>query len=465
MADAVAASTDLLGGVRRLHLVGVAGAGMSALAKLTFQSGLEVSGSDLRGGIELAALADLGVNTWAGHHPELLEGVELVVASSAIPDNDPELVAAAGRGIEVWRRPRLLQELTRSLNTIGPTGTHGKTTTSALMVMGLRATGIDPSFVIGGDLQDLGTNAHLGSDPPLVLEADEAFGTFELLNLRGLVVTNVEPEHLDYFETADQMENTFVDVARRVIGPVVCCLDDPGSLRVAQRTGAVTYGLDDGADWHLTDLDECGHKVSFLLRVPDGPVIEVEVPRPGRHVALNAAGALVLLGELGHDLEKAARGLATFAGVKRRFELRGHVGGVTLIDDYAHHPTEVAAVIRAARSGSYRRIWAVFQPHLFSRTKLLYREFGVALAAADRVVVTDVYAAREEPIPGVTGDLIADAARRAGAQVLYVSHRGDIAGAIAPELGAGDLVLSMGAGDITLLPGEVAALLSSRGSR
>ncbi|HUO46421.1 MAG TPA: UDP-N-acetylmuramate--L-alanine ligase [Acidimicrobiia bacterium] len=465
MTEPVSAGSDLLRGLRRLHLVGVAGAGMSALAKLTFQSGLEVSGSDLRDGIELAALADLGVTTWAGHRPEFLEGVELVVASSAIPDNDPELVAAVGRGIEVWRRPRLLQEITRSLNTIGPTGTHGKTTTSALMVTGLRATGIDPSFVIGGDLQDLGTNAHLGADPPLVLEADEAFGTFELLNLRGLVVTNVEPEHLDYFETADQMENTFVEVARRVVGPVVCCLDDPGSLRVAQRTGAVTYGFEERAAWHLTDLTESGNKVSFLLRSPQGSVNEVEVPRPGRHVALNAAGALVLLGELGHDLEKAARGLATFAGVKRRFELRGNVGGVTLIDDYAHHPTEVAAVIRAARSGRYRRIWAVFQPHLFSRTKLLYREFGVALAGADRIVVTDVYAAREEPIPGVTGDLVADAARRAGAQVQYVSHRADVARTIAPELGPGDLVLSMGAGDITLLSGEIAALLSSRSSR
>jgi UDP-N-acetylmuramate--alanine ligase len=449
--------------MRRLHLVGVAGAGMSALAKLAHQAGLIVSGSDQREAMELAALADLGVTTWSGHHPERLRGVELVVASSAVPDSDPELTAAARAGIPVWRRPQLLREVTTSLPTIGFTGTHGKTTSTALAVLGLRALGLDPSFLVGGEMVDLGTNAHLGQDPPLALEADEAFGTFELLHLGGLQITNAEPEHLDYFHTADQMEETFVEVARRVEGPVVCCLDDPGSLRVAQRVTARGYGFSAEADWRLSGLEERAHEVRFLLDPPHDHQIEVHIPRPGRHVALNAAGALALLGELGHDPAVAARGLAGFRGVRRRNELRGHVGGVTLIDDYAHHPTEVSAVLRAARSGGYRRIWAVFQPHLYSRTQLLYREFGAALAAADRVVVTDVYASRESPLPGVNGELVAAAARRAGAQVRYIPHRGDIAGEISPELVPGDLVLSIGAGDITLLPGELAAHLAGRG--
>ncbi len=454
---------DLPGGVRRLHLVGVAGAGMSALAKLAHQAGLVVSGSDLRGGIELAALADLGVRTWPGHRPELLSGVELVVASSAVPDLDPELVAARAQGIEVWRRPQLLEVITASLPTIGFTGTHGKTTSTALAVLGLRATGLDPSFVVGGELADLRTNAHLGHDDPLILEADEAFGTFELLHLGGLVITNVEPEHLDYFETADQMEAAFVDVARRVQGPVLSCIDDPGGLRVARQAGSRSYGFAESAHWRLAHLVEGGKGVRFVLLTPSGKAVEVEVPRPGRHVALNAAGALALLGELGHDLERAAKGLATFGGVRRRFELRGTVAGVTLIDDYAHHPTEVAAVIRAARSGSYQRVWAVFQPHLYSRTQRLFREFGVALAGADLVVVTDVYAARESPIPGISGDLVAAAARQAGTEARYIPHRGDIAAGICPDLEPGDLVLSLGAGDITLLPSELAALLAERG--
>jgi UDP-N-acetylmuramate--alanine ligase len=296
-----------------------------------------------------------------------------------------------------------------------------------------------------------------------VLEADEAFGTFELLHLKGLVVTSVEPEHLDYFETADRMEETFVEVARKVDGPVLCCIDDPGALRIAQLARALTYGFDPRADWRMTGLVETANQVRFRLDGGAGRAIgEVRVPRPGRHVALNAAGALALIAELGHDPDKAVAGLADFNGVRRRFELRGTVGGVTLIDDYAHHPTEVAAVIRAARSGGHRRIWAVFQPHLYSRTQSLHQSFGSVLAQADRVVVTDVYAAREAPIPGVTGDLIAAAARQAGAEVAYVPHRGDLAEHLLPDLEPGDLVLTMGAGDITLVPTELAVLLSDR---
>jgi UDP-N-acetylmuramate--alanine ligase len=458
-------NAPFLPGVGSIHLVGVGGAGMSALAKLLVQSGLKVSGSDIRDGLELKALADLGVDTWAGHQPSRVGDVDLVVASSAIPDTDPELESARIREFKVWKRPDLLEGITASLSTIGPTGTHGKTTTTAMLVQAARAAGIDPSFVVGGELVDLGTNAHRGEDPLLILEVDEAFGTFQRLHLDGLVVTNVEPEHLDYFESADNMEAIYADVAAQVTGPVVFCIDDPGSLRVmtaARRRGArvLGYGFGREADWRIHDIYEDPDSVRFILQ---GPAAEmaVSVPRPGRHIALNAAGALALLAEMGHDAPGAARGLRDFHGVRRRFEHRGTVSGVVMIDDYAHHPTEVATMVRVALAAGHRRVVAVFQPHLYTRTELLYREFGQALAAADRVVVTDVYAAREAPIPGVSGELIASAVAKDEGEVFYAPHRADLAALVAELVEPGDLVLTMGAGDITLLPTELATLLEA----
>lgn len=454
-----------LAGRRRIHLVGVAGAGMSALAKLLQQSrsgsGSQwiISGSDLRAGVELGALSALGIQTWSGHQPERIGTADLVVASSAVPDHDPELAEARARGIPIWRRPQLLAALTASVPTIGATGTHGKTTTTALLTLAARRLGLDPSFVIGGDLVDLATNAHYGSDDLFVLEVDEAFGTFEALSLTGLVVTNVEPEHLDFFGDAEAMAAAFVRVASRVDGPVLACLDEAGSAKLSQDVeGAVTYGLDPSASWRIEDLNLGAQGTEFNL-VNTGQPIPVRVPRPGRHIAQNAAGALALLAELGHDPGRAAEGLRWFRGVKRRFEHRGTVRGVTMIDDYAHHPTEVAATIDAARIGHPRRLWAIFQPHLYSRTEALYTEFGQALTGADRVVVTDVYAARESPVPGITGELVANAARDSGANVLYVPHRGEIAEIVSPLLADGDLVLTMGAGDITQLPIELAGRL------
>jgi UDP-N-acetylmuramate--alanine ligase len=433
---------------------------MSALAKLLFQGGVEVSGSDLRDSIELHALSDLGIATWPGHHPDRIGPVDLVVASSAVPLGDPELEAARRQGTPVLMRPDLLAELTRSVRTIGPTGTHGKTTTTALLVLAARACGLDPSFVVGGEMIDVATNAHRGVDPLLVLEVDEAFGTFERLTLAGLIVTNVEADHLDYFGSVERMEATYHDVAARVDGPVLTCVDDPVASRIMTEIGATGYGFGEAARWRIEDLDLRAAAVGFRLHGPGGPT-EVHVPRPGRHLAVNAAGAVALLGELGYDPQRAAAGMARFRGVRRRFEHRGTVAGVTLIDDYAHHPTEVRATLAAARAADPKRLWAVFQPHLYSRTEQMHREFGEALAAADEVMVTDVYAAREAPIPGVTGELVADAARGAGGKVAYVAHRADLAAELARQIRPGDLVVTMGAGDITVVPTELAALLAA----
>ena len=441
-----------------IHIVGAGGAGMSALAKILAGLGHRVTGSDLRGGVALDALTDYGVEVITGHRPDLAASADLVVASSAVPENDSELEAARQAGVPVWRRPQLLSELTARVPTIGATGTHGKTTTTALLVTALRALGEDPSFVVGGDLVGTGANAHLGADPLLVLEVDEAFRTFEWVNLAGLVVTNVEVDHLDHFGSEEALREAFEAVAGRVEGPVVCCADDPGSARVAAAVGALTYGTAESADWRVVDLQTTPVAGSFTLSGPKG-TIEVTVPGPGRHLAVNAAGALSLLIELGRDPAELNDALTSFRGVGRRFEHRGTVAGVALYDDYAHHPTEVAATLAAARDTEPQRLMAVFQPHLYSRTQRFAREFGEALSAADLVVVTDVYGAREEPVPGVTGHLVAEAAAQAGADVFYVTHRSDLSWHVARLAQPGDMVLSMGAGDITLLHNELAPLL------
>lgn len=446
---------------RRVHLVGAGGAGMSAIAKVLAGMGHEVSGSDQRGGSTLERLGDFGVATYTGHHPEVAGEADLVVASSAVPDEDPELAAATEAGVPVWRRPDLLAALTEGITTIGATGTHGKTTTTALLVSALKALGEDPSFIVGGDLVDWNTNGHFGATPLLVIEADEAFRTFERLHLGGLIVTNVETEHVEHFGTESDLMEAFVGVARGVEGPVVVCADDPGSREVGRRAGALTYGLDPASDWRITDLTRHDGGTRFELVGPSARV-HVSLGRPGAHVAVNAAGALALLGAMGRDIAVAALGLASFRGVGRRWEHRGTVSGVTLIDDYAHHPTEVAATVGVARDLARGKLWAVFQPHLYSRTSRFHEEFGIALSGADEVVVTDVYGSREEPVPGVTGAMVAEAVSRHGGSAHYVPHRRDLADFLAGQVAAGDLVLTMGAGDITLVPIELAIRLAER---
>ena len=445
-----------------IHIIGAGGAGMSALAKILTGMGHEVTGSDMRGGVALNALADAGIHVETGHHPELAAAADLVVASSAVPDDDPEIRAALHAGVEVWRRPRLLQEITARIPTIGATGTHGKTTTTAMLVTALRSLGQDPSFVVGAEMAGPGTNAHLGADPLMVLEVDEAFRTFASVHLVGLVVTNVEVDHLDHFGTEDDLAKAFTAVASAVDGPVVCCADDPGAAAVAAAAGARTYGISEGVDWQISDVQTDASGSMFTLTGPAGSVM-AQVPGPGLHLVRNAAGAISLLAELGTPLEGLGRALVPYRGVARRFEHRGTVGGVALYDDYAHHPTEVAATVEAARALSPQRLVAVFQPHLYSRTQRFHEEFGDALSSADLIVVTDVYGARENPVPGVTGELVAEAVRRRGAEVLYVAHRADLAGTLAPLARPGDLILTMGAGDVTLVQSELAPLLEATG--
>jgi UDP-N-acetylmuramate--alanine ligase len=377
-----------------------------------------------------------------------------------VPGNDPEVRAAAVAGAVVWERPDLLDALTREMPAIGFTGTHGKTTSTALAVSALHSLGRDPTFLVGGELVALNTGAHLGDRALFVLEADEAFGTFRRLRLQGLSVTNIEPDHLDYYGHVAALEEAFALVANRTAGPVVGCLDDPGVLRLAERAPVIGYGTSPAATWRIADVTHGQGDVSFTLVGPQG-AIPVAVPRPGDHIARDAAGVLALLGELGFDVAESASGLATFAGVRRRFEVRGRIGGVTVVDDYAHHPSEIKATIEAGRLGGWSRVVAVFQPHRYTRTADLAPEFGAPLALADRVIVTDVYSAGESPIPGVSGRLVAEAVSAAGGDARYVPLLGDLPAALTPELQEGDLVLLLGAGDITAHADRITAAVGA----
>lgn len=445
-----------------IHIIGAGGAGMSGLAKILVQSGHTVSGSDLVMAPTLRSLGDLGVDVWQGHDASKMVGKDLVVASSAVPFSDPELYAAREAGVVAWDRPRLLSELTNRFPAIGATGTHGKTSTTAMVVHALQVLGVDPSFVVGGKLVNVQTAASYTGSPPFVLEIDEAFGTFQHINISGLIVTNVEPEHLDHYGDAETMVNAYVDVMRRTQGPVVVCVDDPGARAVLERAGGTSYGFADDAEWRMSELEQGPLSASFRL-TSSTVDIGVTVGKPGTHSARNAAGTLALLGELGFDVAAAATALSSFQGVARRYELRANINGVTFIDDYAHHPTEVLSTLDAAQQGDWNRIWAVFQPHLYSRTAELYREFGQAFAGVDELVVLDVFASRELPQPGISGQLVADAARsRTTANVRYIPHMAQVPEIIAPLLQEGDLVLTMGAGDVTVLPDKLAQALAAR---
>lgn len=446
---------------RNVHMIGAGGAGMSGLAKLLSQMGHTVTGSDVKPGRMLDALADVGVDTWVGHRPEAVVNAQLVVASSAVPKGDEEIIAAREAGIPVWERPQLLAALTEQMSTIGFAGTHGKTTSTALAVAAFRGIDLDPSFLVGGEMIGLNTGAHLGVDDRFILEADEAFGTFRHLHLDGALVTNIEPDHLDYYGTVAALEDAFAQVAGRVTGPLVGCLDDAGVRRLAQRVSLVSYGFSRDAVWKITDHRHTDSGQEFTIVGPS-PDLNVALPKPGAHLAANATGVLALMGELGLDAVRASEALGQFVGVRRRYEVRGRVAGVTIVDDYAHHPTEVAATISAATLGTSGRVIAVFQPHRYTRTADLGPQFGEPLALADCVVVTDVYAAGEVPMIGVSGRLVADAAEAAGAATSFVPNLSDIGAAVAQLAESGDTVVLLGAGDITSAAQSIALAIQAK---
>jgi len=451
----------------RVHFIGIGGAGMSGIARIMLARGLPVSGSDAKDSVSLSALRALGATVHVGHDAANVGEVDTVVVSTAIRENNAELVEARRRGLNVIHRAGALASVMVGRRAVAVAGTHGKTTTTSLLTVAIQHCGADPSFAIGGNLNESGANAHNGSGDVFVAEADESDGSFLLYSPTAAVVTNVEPDHLDHYGTAEAVEKAFDAFARRVEpgGFLVACADDPGAVRLAAsaREAGVdvrTYGVDPGADLRLVDLVTRGLGSSFEAVLLGRRVGRVELRLPGRHNALNAAAALAVGVGLGFPVERLREGLASFTGTRRRFEHKGTVNGVRVFDSYAHHPTELTADLVAAREVvEGGRVVVVFQPHLFSRTQAFAADFGTALGLADEVVVMDVYAAREDPVPGVTGAIVAAAVPLPPGQVVFEPSWSAVAGHLARRARPGDVVLTCGAGDVTMIGPEVLARL------
>lgn len=448
------------------HFIGIGGAGMSGLARVLHDRGIVVTGSDLKLSRYARALQDAGILVHVGHAADNLGDPEVVVVSSAIPETNPELVAARERGIPVWPRAKMLAHLVGDDIGVAVAGTHGKTTTSSMMATVLVGMGLDPTFLIGGELNDMGANARCGSGGYCVVEADESDGSFLNLAPTVAIITNVEADHLDHYGSFEAVVETFGRFIESVApdGVVVVCADDEVLVSVAKersRARVVTYGAAEGADVRCIDLKRLGPGHRFSVAFPDGSVNHATITVPGVHNVINATGVLAAIWGLGLDTGAAVSALASFGGVRRRFDWVGEAAGVTVVDDYAHHPTEIKATLAAARDAGFSRVWVVFQPHRYSRTAALGREFGEAFGDADHVVLMDVYSAGEPPIPGVSGKTVVTETLRSAprTQLAYFPHRDDIEGYLADRVRAGDLVMTMGAGDVTTLgPGIVRAI-------
>ncbi len=451
---------------RKIHIVGVGGAGMSAIAEVLVGAGHTVTGSDLNGSAITDRLTARGVGVVVGHDGANVGDVDAVTHSTAIPADNPELVAARDRGLPVLRRADILAEITRSWRTVAVAGTHGKTTTSAMLTAALVGAGLDPAYIVGGDLRDLDRGAAVGSGEFLVVEADESDGTFVRLEAEAVVVTNVEPDHLEHYGGFDGLRDAFEQFVTQAPGPRVLCLDDPGSAALAERTAAaetITYGVTEGATWRIVDPLPTPTGVSFTVAGPAGD-LAVRLAQPGMHNARNATAALATAVSLGADPAKATEAINRFGGVGRRFERRGEAAGVQLVDDYAHLPTEVQAALGAARSLDPGRLVAAFQPHRYSRTEQLWSTFGDAFDQADVLFVTGIYASGEAPRPGISAELIVKVVTEArpDADVRYVESLDDLVPAMVAELRPGDLCITLGAGDLTTIPDRLLAGLDAR---
>jgi UDP-N-acetylmuramate--alanine ligase len=468
---------ELLG---RVHFVGIGGAGMSGIARVFLARGLPVSGSDAKDSRIITALRAEGARIAIGHDAGNVGEAQTVVVSSAVRAGNVEVAAAAERGLLVIHRSQALFALMQGRTRIAVAGTNGKTTTTSMLTVALQHAGADPSFAIGGELTETGTNAHHGTGRMFVAEADESDGSFVIYRPHIAVVTNVQPDHLDHYGTAQNVEDAFLAFARGIPpgGLLVGCADDDGSRRLAERARAegirvVTYGTSqpekgsdsDGETPDLVAEPVAGRPNTFVLRDASGELepATVTLRVPGWHNVLNASAAFAV-GTLGLGLDPAVvrAGLELFTGTRRRFELRGSAGGVRVVDDYAHNPGKVAAALQTARSvAAGGRVVVVFQPHLFSRTRDFAPQFGAALGAADEVVVMDVYAAREDPVPGVTGALVAAAVPLPSDQVAFVPSWSAVADEVVSRLRPGDILLTVGAGDVTLLGPEVLSRLAT----
>jgi UDP-N-acetylmuramate--alanine ligase len=468
----------------RVHMVGIGGAGMSGIARILLDRGAMVSGSDAKESRGVVALRARGAAIRIGHDPanlDLLPGgpTAVITTHAAIPKDNPELVEAHRRAVPVILRPAVLAKLMAGHRTLLVTGTHGKTTTTSMLIVALQHSGFDPSFAVGGDLGEAGTNAHHGSGDVFVAEADESDGSLLEYTPDVAVVTNIEADHLDFFGTPQAYTAVFDRFVERLApgGALVACADDPGAAALADRSAALgvrvlRYGSDPAAELAgaLIGWEQQGTgAIAHIQLAGESHQRAMRLSVPGRHMALNALGALLAAAEAGAPVDDVLDALAGFEGVRRRFELVGTANGVRVFDDYAHHPTEVRAELTALREVAHRspdgrqtsesgRSIVVFQPHLYSRTKAFARDFADALGTADHVFVLDVYAAREQPLAGISGASIAE---HVSVPVRYLPDFSSVAAQVAASVRPGDVVVTMGAGDVTMLGPEIIAALNA----
>lgn len=446
------------------HFIGVGGAGMSGIALVLHERGFAVSGSDLKTSRYIRQLSRAGVEIHIGHEASTIDEVQpdVVVVSTAIPESNPELIRARELGIPVWPRAKMLSALSWGYTTVAVAGTHGKTTTSSMVATMLDRMDLDPSFLIGGIVEGYDTNGKNGNGEFFVAEADESDSSFLYLEPNVVIVTNVEADHMDHYESLEQIEETFCTFMSLVgeDGTVIACGENPHLVELAKSTGrrVVSYGFAKGNDVRVVERPS-RHTIgsTFEVVLPNGTQHEVSIKNnPGRHNMLNAASALTAAYVLGLDTDEAARALSTFEGVRRRFTHVADIDGVTLVDDYGHHPTEVAATLKAAKELDFERTVVVFQPHRYSRLQALCDDFVEAFRDADSVILIDVFPAGEMPIPGVTSKMLADRIRAAHPEkpVAYASDHAALMEAIDAEVRPGDLLITMGAGDVTTVGPE-----------
>ena len=452
----------------RYHLVGVGGPGMNPMAEVLAAMGHRVSGSDVRESAVLDRLRACGVEVHVGHDPALVHDVDAVTASTAIRADNVELVEATRVGVPVLRRAGMLASICARADSLAVAGTHGKTTTTSMLAMMLDGAGQEPSFIVGGDVHQVGSGARWSGGRWMVVEADESDGTFAELPLHGTILTNIDLDHLDHFGSFDAIVAGFDDYLANVPGPQVVCADDEHARALAARHGAVTYGRRADARWRPVDVRAGAGTQRFAVEADGHRLGEVDLPLRGAHNVLNATGALAMACTIGAPFAAAAAALASFGGVKRRFDVRGHHGGITFVDDYAHLPNEIAAALEAAANGGdgFGRVVAVFQPNRYHRMAVLSPAYRDAFERADLAVVTEICPSGEPVIPGVTGRWVVDAVAEAhpDARVEWIPERSELVSFLARELRAGDVCVSMGCGDIAGLPDEVLAALRSEGS-
>jgi UDP-N-acetylmuramate--alanine ligase len=457
-----------------IHFVGIGGIGMSGIAEVLSNLGYTVQGSDAADGANIARLRDKGVKAFVGHKAENIAGADVVVVSTAIKRDNPELVAARAQRIPVVRRAEMLAELMRLKSCVAIAGTHGKTTTTTMVATLLDAGGLDPTVINGGIINAYGSNARLGAGDWMVVEADESDGTFLKLPADVVIVTNIDPEHLDHFKTFDAIQDAFRDFVENVpfYGFAVMCIDHPvvqSLVGQIEDRRIVTYGENLEADARLLDFVAMGGGSTFKVAIRDRKtgaaheISDITLPMPGRHNASNATAAIAVAHQLGLSDDAIRKALAGFGGVKRRFTKTGEVNGVTVIDDYGHHPVEIAAVLKAARGATNGKIVAVVQPHRYTRLQSLFEEFCTCFNDADTVIVAEVYPAGEAPIAGVDRDHFVAGLRAHGHRnVIPLQKSADLAGLVKTLASSGDLVVCLGAGNITqwayALPGELKAL-------